>query len=461
MFSFLMSRSEPSANDPPAPPAADLKRVLEQHVATGFPPDLALDLVLNELVIRAADAARASAAALALMRGDEMVCRASTGLHAPDLGIPINTRDGLSAACVRSRSPQLSSDTESDPRVDAAASRRLGIRSMLIVPIFEDCPNNDARPQLAGVLEVLSPLAYAFDERSQSLIEEFARECASIRRVAAGLRQLEAPPEFFPPGLDSKDPEPKVPLAQIASIRAPYETWTLVSVAVVIVTAVSFSFLIGSRIGWLRGNQPVAGRQSNTSESSPASPDSGSNRDARSGHAKSTDRLTGKSARDATPSGADELVIYEKGKVVFRMTPVKPGVRQAVSAASDVAGLVARKQANAQSGSGIIPASSSARIASPQAVWLAPAQADRRVLSRVEPQYPADALAARRAGSVVLEVHVAEDGTVSSVRPLNGDPILASAAADAVRNWRYQPFAVQGRPAEFQTDVTLTFSLPN
>jgi len=143
------------------------------------------------------------------------------------------------------------------------------------------------------------------------------------------------------------------------------------------------------------------------------------------------------------------------------MTPVKPGVRQAVSAASDVAGLVARKQANAQSGSGIIPASSSARIASPQAVWLAPAQADRRVLSRVEPQYPADALAARRAGSVVLEVHVAEDGTVSSVRPLNGDPILASAAADAVRNWRYQPFAVQGRPAEFQTDVTLTFSLPN
>jgi TonB family protein len=461
MFSFLMSRSEPSANDPPAPPAADLKRVLEQHIAVGFPPDLALDLVLNELVVRAADAARASAAALALRRGDEMVCRASTGLHAPDLGIPINTRDGLSGACVRSRSPQLSSDTESDPRVDAAVSRRLGIRSMLIVPIFEDSLDNDARPQLAGVLEVLSPLAYAFDERSQALLEEFARECASIRLAAAGLHHVEAPPELFPPELDSEDPEPTIPLAQITRIRAPYEAWTLVSAAVVIAAAVSFSFLIGSRIGWLRGPQADATQGSTTSESSPLSPDRASLRDSNSAHARSADRTTSKSARDATPSIADELVIYEKGKVVFRMTPVRTTGGQAGPKASDDAGPGVPKQAVAKSGSNVISASSSTRIPSPRAVWLAPAQADGRLLSRVEPQYPADALSARRAGSVVLEVHVAEDGTVSSVRPLNGDPVLANAATDAVRNWRYQPYAVQGHPAEFQTDVTLTFSLPN
>jgi TonB family protein len=461
MFSFLMSRSEPSANDPPAPPAADLKRVLEQHVAAGFPPDLALDLVLNELVVRAADAARASAAALALMRGDEMVCRASTGLHAPDLGIPVNTRDGLSGACVRSRVPQLSSDTESDPRVDGAASRRLGIRSMLIVPIFEDCPSNDTRPQLAGVLEVLSPLAYAFDERSQALVEEFARECARIRRVAAGLRPLEAPPELFLPEPDSEDPEPMIPVAQVARLRAPYEAWTLVSAAVVIVTAVSFSFLIGSRIGWLRGPQADVPHRSATSDSFPVSPDTGPNRAVTFAHAKSADRMTGKSARDATPNVADELVIYEKGRVVFRMTPVKTTGVQAGPKASSAAGSAALKQANVPSGSNIISASSMTRVASPQAVWLAPAQADSRLLSRVEPQYPPEALAARRAGNVLLEVHVSEDGTVSSVRPLNGDPILAKAAADAVRNWRYQPYAVQGRPAEFQTDVTLTFSLTN
>ena len=83
------------------------------------------------------------------------------------------------------------------------------------------------------------------------------------------------------------------------------------------------------------------------------------------------------------------------------------------------------------------------------------------MLSRVEPEYPADALAAHRSGDVVLEVHVAKDGTVSSVRTLSGDPMLTEAASQAVRNWRYQPYSVQGKPAEFQTDTTLKFALPN
>jgi outer membrane biosynthesis protein TonB len=44
---------------------------------------------------------------------------------------------------------------------------------------------------------------------------------------------------------------------------------------------------------------------------------------------------------------------------------------------------------------------------------------------------------------------------------LSGDPILAGAATEAVRNWRYQPYRQHDRPAQFQTDVTLSFSLPN
>ena len=66
-----------------------------------------------------------------------MVCRAATGHLAPDLGIPLNIRDGLSGACLQTRQPQLSVDTEFDPRVDPAISRRLGIRSILIVPVFD------------------------------------------------------------------------------------------------------------------------------------------------------------------------------------------------------------------------------------------------------------------------------------------------------------------------------------
>jgi protein TonB len=102
-----------------------------------------------------------------------------------------------------------------------------------------------------------------------------------------------------------------------------------------------------------------------------------------------------------------------------------------------------------------------AKIVPSQIVWLSPAQAETRLLNRIEPQYPREALAAHRAGDIVLEVHVAEDGSVSSIRTLSGDPLLAAAATEAVRNWRYQPYRQHDHPAQFQTDVTLSFSLPN
>jgi TonB family protein len=101
------------------------------------------------------------------------------------------------------------------------------------------------------------------------------------------------------------------------------------------------------------------------------------------------------------------------------------------------------------------------KLASSQSVWLSPAQAETRLLNRTEPQYPTAALAAHRAGNVVLEIQVAEDGSVSNIRTLSGDPILAAAATEAVRNWRYQPYRQHDHPAKFQTDVTLSFSLPN
>ena len=92
MLPHPTSRSAPDANAPPPLPLPlpDLALLLEQHVVAGFPADLALDLVLNELVARAADATHATAAALALLRGKQMVCRAATGLHAPDLGVPLD-----------------------------------------------------------------------------------------------------------------------------------------------------------------------------------------------------------------------------------------------------------------------------------------------------------------------------------------------------------------------------------
>jgi TonB family protein len=168
-------------------------------------------------------------------------------------------------------------------------------------------------------------------------------------------------------------------------------------------------------------------------------------------------------------AAADELVVYEKGKVIFRMKPASAKPDQAKHRQ-------AKPDSTRQDSDSVVEASSTTRIATTklataklaptklapaQSVWLSPAQAEGRLLSRTEPQYPPAALASHRAGNVVLEVQVAEDGSVSSIRTLSGDPVLAAAATEAVRNWRYQPYRQADHPARFQTDVTLSFALPN
>ncbi|HEV7511764.1 MAG TPA: TonB family protein, partial [Candidatus Acidoferrum sp.] len=122
-------------------------------------------------------------------------------------------------------------------------------------------------------------------------------------------------------------------------------------------------------------------------------------------------------------------------------------------------------ESNGQEKNAVVEASSTARIAPSQSVWLSPQEAERRLLNRTEPKFPAEALAAHGAGTgngnVVLEILVADDGTVSNIHTISGDPALASAAADAVRKWRYQPYRVRNLPSQFQTDVTVSFTAPN
>jgi len=473
-----MSRSEFHPDDS----SPDPTRILEQHLLAGFSPDLALDLVLNELVVRAAQATRASAAALALVRGDEMVCRAATGHLAPDLGVALNTRDGLSGACLQTRQPQLSVDTEFDPRVDPAISHRRGIRSILIVPVFE---SNDKNARFTGVLEVFSTSPAAFSHNHQKVLEAFAEECARIRQAAIELSQRKpaaavaspelvppalipsdfVPPEFTPPGFIAPGPLP--------ARRSPYEAWTLLLGSLAILATIAVSFLIGSRIGWLSPSRTASSSQISQpipANSIPAEPIT-SAAGAKSAVSKSTvaARTPAASAKSAAPA-TDELVVYEKGKVIFRMQPApsKPDRANHQPANPDSTRQDSDAIVEASSTTRIAPTNlaptkiaPTTKIAPAQTVWLAPAQSEARLLSRTEPLYPPEALAAHRAGTVVLEVQVAEDGSVSNVRPLSGDPLLAAAAAEAVRNWRYQPYRQLDHPAQFQTDVTLTFTLPN
>ncbi|HUJ31166.1 MAG TPA: TonB family protein [Candidatus Acidoferrum sp.] len=83
-----------------------------------------------------------------------------------------------------------------------------------------------------------------------------------------------------------------------------------------------------------------------------------------------------------------------------------------------------------------------------------------RVDRRVNPKYPPDALAQHLEGTVQLRVTIAATGVVEDVTVLSGPPLLVSSATSAIRQWRYQPTLLDGRPIEIEEDVACVFWLP-
>src|SRR5271166_3140950 len=106
----------------------------------------------------------ATGAAIALRQGSEIVCRARTGRTAPDIGVRLQTDSGLSAECVRTGEVLLCNDAESNPRVDWASCRRMGVRSILVAPL------RHFRRTL-GVFEVLSSAPHAFDNNDVATMQ--------------------------------------------------------------------------------------------------------------------------------------------------------------------------------------------------------------------------------------------------------------------------------------------------
>ena len=85
--------------------------------------------------------------------------------------------------------------------------------------------------------------------------------------------------------------------------------------------------------------------------------------------------------------------------------------------------------------------------------------AEANLIRDVTPQYPPEAGRARLEGTVVLMAVIGKDGSVTDLRVESGLPILAQAAIDAVKQWRYKPYLVDGEPVEVDSRITINFTL--
>jgi putative methionine-R-sulfoxide reductase with GAF domain len=126
-----------------------------------------LDATLQLLAERAQYITGASGAAIALREGEEMICRASAGASAPELGAHLQVNSGLSGESVRTRQILRCDDAETDARVNRESCRALGIASVVVMPLIRE-------QEVNGVFELLSGTAYAFEERDLAALERLA-----------------------------------------------------------------------------------------------------------------------------------------------------------------------------------------------------------------------------------------------------------------------------------------------
>ena len=441
------------------------------RIQEDFPSDSALDSCLREILQQARLTTAASGAVIAFARDGKMVCRATLGDKAPSVGTCLNTRSGLSGTCIQTREMQLCDDTLADPRVNAIACRDLGIRSIVVLPVL------DGR-DLWGVLELFSSTPRAFSDSDLQALQSLGRKISQkvYEEIASGSTLLL--PEVFnpPPSIDPTELDPGIaeipvePEAQAAAtMRRDYRTGALT--AFVLALALLLGWMVG-RVGWtmavnrapiqlslasqdapapvasthpsesVREDGPVPSPPVASSPGQPAvskaapQPAVAKPQATNSREAKSKTEISG-------PVGG--LVIYEHGKVVFRMAPTESASKAASGVEeADPIQKAATKQEDAE--------------AVPSSPAVVPAHS--YLLRRVEPEYPESARQQHIQGPVVLSALVGSDGSVRELQVISGDALLVKAATDAVRQWRFQPHQLNGRAVEFETQITVNFALP-
>lgn len=458
-FSTLLRESELAAGS--ETDLAELADTLAARVPDpAISADLALQIVLNELAEQACLTTGATGAAIALERNDELVCRASSGSTAPELGAPLNTKQGLSGECVRTRQVQNCDDIQNDPRTDPAASHHLGARSAMMLPLIRGA-------EVVGVLEVFSTSPAAFGEQHQRTLEllgqrvlrnlELAATWSPSRSGKADTGGFSNRPDFSEAltdhsGTGDISSDMAIPETANVGLHTGTRLSTYVIGVMVLLTAISLWARIFERLGWLgievrsqraattststvpltqtnRATEGQAGGQSLSSPVAATSPNSSAD------GKYAGPKLAGSSA-GARMLPAGSLAVYDRGKEIFRMAP-----------GGQVAGPTTKTSSAVRQAVAIEPEAGAAF--------------ESNLLRRVEPEYPEEARRRKIQGPVVLDVRAGSDGSVKDVRLISGHPVLAAAAIAAVNHWQFKPHPVNGRATDIETIITMDFRLPD
>jgi periplasmic protein TonB len=99
------------------------------------------------------------------------------------------------------------------------------------------------------------------------------------------------------------------------------------------------------------------------------------------------------------------------------------------------------------------------KVAAPTRVRVSQGVIQGSRIRYIQPNYPPLARQARIQGAVVLQAEISKDGSIENLRLISGHPMLAPAAIEAVKQWRYRPYLLNGEAVEVETQITVNFSL--
>src|SRR5271166_3487124 len=99
------------------------------------------------------------------------------------------------------------------------------------------------------------------------------------------------------------------------------------------------------------------------------------------------------------------------------------------------------------------------KVATPQRVRVSSGVSQGLLIKKVTPNYPPLARQARIQGKVILQAEISKEGTIQNLQLISGHAMLAPAAIEAVKQWRYKPYLLNGEPVAVETQVEVNFSL--
>jgi TonB family protein len=423
--------------------------------------DIALDLVLEQIVCQMRLSTCATGAFIGLVRSGQMVSRAMNGATSAEFVAYLRRDPRIVDACLRTSALQYCRNCENFPGIDAAVCRSLGARSIVVVPVL-----NGTREKL-GVLGAFSSQADAFTAGDLVAIQSMSQRVADTIARVGELASASAAHGPVPMQETSRKPSrvsAEIIKARAIAVASGARRWLVP--ALVACTLLLAGWELSRRVPhdglrlFTRNSMAVVPKSSPPVQmpaipappmvqpEKPAAIEPVSAKPfpvksvpvksvpAKSVPAKSSNPVSVRAKHHMPDLEIENTLDDASGIVVFEDT----GVNDTPTTSHDsVAG-------NASA--------SSPPVLIPERTALA------RVVDRVEPEYPDVAKAHHVQGIVVLDVLVGGDGRVQRLSRVRGYPGLTAAATDAVKQWRFEPMTRNGRPVGFETNITLTFALP-